>query len=86
MKLILRQYLANLRERNELDAILPDLLSQMGMNVISRPLEHDSLLLILLLLAVLMEALKQSTCFQLKQATLIEQHGMEQTTKHYGLR
>ncbi len=37
MKLILRQYLANLRERNELDAILPDLLSQMGMNVISRP-------------------------------------------------
>ena len=37
MKLILRQYLANLRERKELDAILPDLLSQMGMNVFSRP-------------------------------------------------
>ena len=37
MKLILRQYLASLRERGELDAILPDLLSQMGLNVFSRP-------------------------------------------------
>ena len=37
MKLLLREYLASLREREELDAVLPDLLSQMGMNVISRP-------------------------------------------------
>lgn len=37
MKLIIREYLASLKERGELDAILPDLLSQMGFNVISRP-------------------------------------------------
>ena len=37
MKLILRQYLANLRERKELDALLPDLLSQMGLDVFSKP-------------------------------------------------
>jgi len=37
MKLILKQYLSSLRERNELDAILPDLLSQLGLNVYSRP-------------------------------------------------
>jgi len=37
MKLIIRQYLASLRERGELDVVLPDLLSQMGLNVISRP-------------------------------------------------
>ena len=37
MKLIIKQYLASLRERDELDALLPDLLSQMGLNVISRP-------------------------------------------------
>lgn len=37
MKLIIREYLASLRERGELDAILPDLLSQMGLNVYSRP-------------------------------------------------
>ena len=37
MKLILRQYLADLRERDELDAILPDLLSEIGFNVLSRP-------------------------------------------------
>jgi disulfide oxidoreductase YuzD len=37
MKLIIKQYLASLRERDELDAVLPDLLSQMGLNVISRP-------------------------------------------------
>ena len=37
MKLIIREYLASLRERDELDAILPDLLSQLGMNVFSRP-------------------------------------------------
>ncbi len=37
MKLIVREYLASLKERDELDAILPDLLSQLGLNVFSRP-------------------------------------------------
>lgn len=37
MKLILREYLSSLREREELDAILPDLLSELGYTVYSRP-------------------------------------------------
>lgn len=37
MKLIIREYLESLREREELDAILPDLLSEIGFNVLSRP-------------------------------------------------
>ena len=37
MKLVIRQYLSSLRERDELDAILPDLLSELGLNVYSRP-------------------------------------------------
>lgn len=37
MRLILREYLASLKERKELDALLPDLLSQMGLEVFSRP-------------------------------------------------
>lgn len=37
MKLIIKEYLLSLRERGELDVILPDLLSQMGLNVFSRP-------------------------------------------------
>ncbi|MFT5716748.1 MAG: hypothetical protein ACI9T7_000926 [Oleiphilaceae bacterium] len=37
MKLILKQYLASLKERSELDAVLPDLLSNMGMNVFISP-------------------------------------------------
>lgn len=37
MKLIVKQYLSSLKERDELDALLPDLLSQMGLNVFSRP-------------------------------------------------
>lgn len=37
MKLILKEYLLSLRERGELDAIFPDLLSQLGLNVYSRP-------------------------------------------------
>lgn len=37
MKLILKQYLASLKERQELDAVLPDLLSSMGMNVFISP-------------------------------------------------
>ena len=37
MKLIFTQYLADLKERGELDAILPDLLSECGMTVLSRP-------------------------------------------------
>jgi len=38
VKLLIRQYVASLRERGELDAILPDLLSELGYNVISRPM------------------------------------------------
>lgn len=37
MKLVFREYLTSLRERNELDVVLPDLLSELGYNVISRP-------------------------------------------------
>ncbi len=37
MKLIFRQYLASLKERRELDAVLPDLLSELGYSIISRP-------------------------------------------------
>jgi hypothetical protein len=37
MKLVLKEYLASLGERDQLDVILPDLLSQMGLNVFSRP-------------------------------------------------
>lgn len=37
MKLIFRSYLASLKEREELDAILPDLLSELGYTVFSRP-------------------------------------------------
>lgn len=37
MKLILKQYLASLKERDELDALLPDLLSEMGLNIFSSP-------------------------------------------------
>lgn len=37
MNLVIRQYLASLRERGELDAILPDLLSELGLTVFSRP-------------------------------------------------
>jgi hypothetical protein len=37
MRPLIREYLASLREREELDAILPDLLSEMGYTVLSRP-------------------------------------------------
>lgn len=37
MRLMIREYLASLRERGELDAILPDLLTEMGFTVFSRP-------------------------------------------------
>lgn len=37
MKLVFRQYLESLRERSELDVVIPDLLSELGFNVISRP-------------------------------------------------
>jgi hypothetical protein len=37
MKLLIRDYVASLKERQELDAILPDLLSEMGFHVFSRP-------------------------------------------------
>lgn len=37
MKLVIREYLASIRERGELDAILPDLLTEMGLTVYARP-------------------------------------------------
>lgn len=37
MKLLLKEYLSSLKERGELDAILPDLLSENGFSVYSRP-------------------------------------------------
>jgi hypothetical protein len=37
VKLIIRDYLASLKEREELDAILPDLLSELGFTVFSKP-------------------------------------------------
>lgn len=37
MKLLVRDYLSSLKEREELDAILPDLLSELGFTVYSRP-------------------------------------------------
>ena len=37
MKLIFTEYLASLKERGELDVIMPDLLSEIGLSVISRP-------------------------------------------------
>ena len=37
MKLIFVEYLASLKERGELDVIMPDLLSEIGLSVISRP-------------------------------------------------
>lgn len=37
IQLVLSHYLAGLRERNELDALLPDLLRAMGHSVLSRP-------------------------------------------------
>lgn len=37
MKLVIREYLTSLRERGELDAVLPDLLTELGFTVYSRP-------------------------------------------------
>lgn len=37
MKLLFAEYLASLKERDELDKILPDLLSELGLNVFSKP-------------------------------------------------
>jgi hypothetical protein len=37
LKLLLKQYLSSLNERDELDVVLPDILSELGFNVISRP-------------------------------------------------
>lgn len=37
MKLLFAEYLGSLKERDELDKILPDLLSELGLNVISKP-------------------------------------------------
>jgi hypothetical protein len=37
VKLVIREYLNSLRERDELDAILPDLLTELGFTVFNRP-------------------------------------------------
>ncbi len=37
MKLLVKEYLSALKERGELDVVLPDLLSEMGLHVFSRP-------------------------------------------------
>lgn len=37
MKLLLKQYLASLNEREELDIVLPDIMSELGYTIISRP-------------------------------------------------
>jgi hypothetical protein len=37
MKLLVRDFVANLRERNELDAIVPDIVSALGLTVLTRP-------------------------------------------------
>jgi hypothetical protein len=37
MKALLREYLSSLRERGELDVLLPDLLAESGFRVLSRP-------------------------------------------------
>lgn len=38
MKLVIKEYLSSLNERDELDAILPDLLSQLGLTVFGKPI------------------------------------------------
>lgn len=37
MKLLIQEYLRGLKERGELDVMLPDVLSELGFNIISRP-------------------------------------------------
>jgi predicted mannosyl-3-phosphoglycerate phosphatase (HAD superfamily) len=37
VKLVVTHYLRSLRERDELDAILPDLLAESGFEVLTRP-------------------------------------------------
>ena len=37
MRLIIREYIESLKEREELDSILPDLLSELGLTVYSKP-------------------------------------------------
>lgn len=37
MRLVIKEYLASLKERGELDVVVPDLLSQMGLHVFSKP-------------------------------------------------
>jgi len=37
MRLIVRDFLQQLKERDELDALLPDLLAAVGHSVVSRP-------------------------------------------------
>lgn len=42
MKLIIKEYLSSLKERGELDILLPTLLSQMGLEVFSKPLSSGN--------------------------------------------
>lgn len=42
MRLIIQQYLGSLKERGELDAILPDLLTEIGFEVLTRPMRGTS--------------------------------------------
>ncbi|HHF3057564.1 TPA: hypothetical protein ACPJ1D_003640 [Vibrio alginolyticus] len=42
MKLVIKEYLSSLNERDELDAILPDLLSQLGLTVFGKPIRGAS--------------------------------------------
>ncbi len=38
MKLLIKDYLSGLKERKELDVLLPELLSHMGLNIFSKPM------------------------------------------------
>ncbi len=42
MKLIIKEYLSALKERDELDIVLPDLLSELGLNILSKPIRRGT--------------------------------------------
>lgn len=42
MKLLVKQYISSLRERDELDKVLPDILSEVGFNVLTRPMRGST--------------------------------------------
>ena len=76
MKLLIRDYLASLRERDELDAILPDLLSELGFNVYSRPQRGTSQLGVDIAAVGKMER-ESSFCFPSSRVILHVKTGME---------